>query len=240
LSTIYASGLRPGLIPEEPLNDDYGFANNYEQSKWQSEQFLHQIKDLPYSISRIATVIADDESGTVTQQNAFHNTLKLFYYGLLSVVPGKPDTPLYFVTGDFATEAICRITLEKAKNAIFHIAHTRDESPRLSELIDISFEQFNEDPAFSKRRVLKPLYCEEDSFKLLAEGMATFGKGIMSQAVSSVSPFSQQLFIDKDVQNARLKEMMPNYAAPETKQFLRNTCQNLLDTRWGRQAALAH
>ena len=43
-------------------------------------------------------MIADDASGAVTQQNAFHNTLKLFYYGLLALMPGACDTPLYFIT----------------------------------------------------------------------------------------------------------------------------------------------
>jgi nucleoside-diphosphate-sugar epimerase len=239
LSTIYASGLRPGLISEERLDDSYGFANNYEHSKWQSEQLLHESK-IPYSISRVATVIADDESGVVTQQNAFHNTLKLFYYGLMSVVPGKEQTPLYFVTGDFATKAICAITLSKPANKVFHVSHTREESAKLAQLIDISFEEFNKDPAFAKRRVLKPLYCDADSFTVLAEGMVSFGQGIMSQAVSSVSPFSQQLFIDKDVRNNNIRQLLAQYEPPEPEQFIRNTCHNLLQTRWGRESVIAH
>jgi hypothetical protein len=51
--------------------------------------------ELPLSVARLATVIADEERGAVTQFNAFHNTLKLFYYGPLSLMPGNPATRLY-------------------------------------------------------------------------------------------------------------------------------------------------
>src|SRR5581483_8013858 len=49
----------------------------YAWSKWASEAaLLKHFGDLPWRIFRVATIIADDERGTVRQQNAFHNTLK--------------------------------------------------------------------------------------------------------------------------------------------------------------------
>src|SRR5207302_120243 len=38
VSTVYASGLRAGVIAEEPLDQASGFANHYERSKFESEQ----------------------------------------------------------------------------------------------------------------------------------------------------------------------------------------------------------
>ncbi len=106
LSTVYASGLRAGAIEEEPLDESKGFANHYERSKWEAETLLlRKFNDVPWRIFRVATVIADDDRGCVQQQNAFHNTLRLLYYGLLSFIPGNPSTPLYFVTGRFVTAA---------------------------------------------------------------------------------------------------------------------------------------
>ena len=89
ISTLYASGLQSGDIAERPLlKDGRDFANHYERSKWASEnELLADYSHLPWQIPRVATIIADNERGIVTQQNAFHNTLKLVYYGLLSVMP---------------------------------------------------------------------------------------------------------------------------------------------------------
>ncbi len=85
ISTVYASGLKSGPIQETIPEERPKFANFYEQSKYEAEQELvTQYDDLPWNIIRVATIIADDDSGQVTQYNAFHNTLKLLFYGLLS------------------------------------------------------------------------------------------------------------------------------------------------------------
>ena len=72
----------------ERQHGDAGFANHYEWSKWAAEQAVLTAADLPVSVLRLPTIVADDDDGEVTQYNAFHNTLKLYFYGLLSLVPG--------------------------------------------------------------------------------------------------------------------------------------------------------
>ena len=240
VSTIYSSGLKEGLIKEEPLDGRDGFANYYEQSKWQAETaLLTDYGQLPWKILRVATIIADDEDGQVGQQNAFHNTLKLFYYGLLSVVPGQAGTPLYFVTGDFVTDAICAAVSSPINRVVYHVTYGREETPTLGALIDIAFATFGQDDRFRKRRVLRPLYCDLGSFGLLADGMAAFGKGIMNQAVASVSPFAPQLFITKDVDNSNLRSAMVDYVVPPLGELLRSTCAYLIRTRWGKESEIA-
>jgi len=102
LSTVYASGLKAGTVDETPLEGNHGFANHYEWSKWHCEELLlSRFAFLPWRLFRVATVVAEDERGQVVAHNALHNTLKLLYYGLVSLVPGLPRTPLYFVTADF-------------------------------------------------------------------------------------------------------------------------------------------
>lgn len=236
LSTVYASGLKPGPIEEEAMDNRAGFANYYEWSKWASENLLlTEFADLPWQIFRVATVIADNEEGTVTQQNAFHNTLKLFYYGLLSLIPGKTETPLYFITGEFATNAIFSLLSTSLKKSIYHIAHTKEESLSLETLIDLVFETYGERPEFKMRRVLKPLYSDAESFDLLAQGVNTFGAGILNQSVSSVAPFSKQLFIQKEVQNRNLVSALDDYQAPDARLLVRNACDYLVRTKWGRE-----
>lgn len=240
VSSLYACGLRSGPIEEVRLDDSAGFSNHYEWSKWASEELLHsEFAGLPWKIGRVATVIADDESGTVSQQNSIHNTLKLLFFGLLSILPGDPKVTPYFVTGDFATDSLERILRDGCVRTIHHVAHTKQESATLGELLDIAFEVFERDPTFRARRLLKPLYCDAEAFDLLVEGVADCGGPIVRQALASVAPFARQLFLHKDVRNDRLARTMAPYRAPDPRRLIRNTCQRLVETRWGREAGRA-
>jgi thioester reductase-like protein len=237
LSTVYASGLKSGVVKEAPLDGKAGFANHYEQSKWATEAMLVRDFDhLPWQIFRVATVIADSDEGCVTQYNAFHNTLKLFYYGLLSLIPGLPETPLYFVTGDFVAGAVFELMNNPARKAIYHVSHAKIDSLTLGELIDVAFEVFDEQEDFKMRRVLKPLYSDAESFDILVDGVSAFGGGIVNQAVSSVAPFGKQLFIEKDIRNSNLISALGHYHKPDARAVILNTCRYLVRTRWGKHA----
>lgn len=237
LSTVYASGLKAGVVEEAPLDGNAGFANHYEQSKWAAEAMLVRDFDhLPWQIFRVATVIADSDEGCVTQYNAFHNTLKLFYYGLLSLIPGLAETPLYFVTGDFVAGAVFELMNNPASQAVYHVSHTESESLTLGELLDIAFEAFDEEEDFKMRRVLKPLYSDAESFDILVDGVSAFGGGIVNQAVSSVAPFGKQLFIKKDIRNSNLVSALGHYHKPDARSLILNTCRYLVRTRWGKYA----
>jgi nucleoside-diphosphate-sugar epimerase len=235
LSTVYASGLKPGVIAEKPFENAGPFANHYERSKQASEAKLMADFDyLPWRILRVATVVADNAGGHVTQFNAFHNTLKLLYYGLLSIIPGKPETPLYFVTGDFVADAVFKLMRNPSNRAIYHVCHTRPESLTLGQLMDAAFECFAEQDDFKARRILQPLYADAESFDLLGDAMDTFGGSIVNQALSSVSPFARQLFVEKEFQNDRMVSALSDYRAPEARQVIRNTCSYLVRTKWGK------
>lgn len=235
-SSLYACGLRSGTIEERRLDDRAGFSNHYEWSKWASEELLQtEYAALPWKIARVATVIADDASGTVSQQNSFHNTLKLLYFGLLSILPGKPEVRPYFVTGDFAAGALAAVLERGDRGSIHHVARTRSETATLGRLVDIAFEAFLEDPGFRARRLLKPLFCDAEAFDLLVQGIDDAGGEIVRQALASVAPFAKQLFLEKDVRNDRLAQLVRESRAPDPEALLRNTCRRLVATRFGRE-----
>ena len=234
LSTVYASGLRNGEVREEPLDETSGFANEYERSKWRAEQLVIADRSLPWRILRIATVLADDDQGRVIQQNAVHNTLKLLYYGLLSLVPGDPGVPLYLVTGAFVTEAI-RTMMNPGipSGTIAHVCHSRAESVTLDQFISRVFDCFQQDSTFLSRRALKPLYADQKSFDLMVQEVSKFSSGILGQAVGSLAPFARQLFSSKTFANDTLRKYLPAYAAPDPIQLVTRTCEDLLATRFG-------
>lgn len=235
VSTVYATGLRMGVIREEPADDDAGFANAYEWSKWAAEELVIDAGDLPWRISRVSTVIADDDSGAVTQHNAFHETLKLCFYGLLSLLPGRAETPLYLVTGEFVVGAIARLAGASDATGIYHVSHDRAVAPTLERALDIVFEQFCAVEEFRRKRIMRPLLADEESFRLLVEGVSPMAGGLVTQALSNVAPFARQLYVDKELDNTRFRGALDGYAAPDVGQLLTETCRHLVATRWGRR-----
>ncbi len=236
LSTVYATGLREGVIEERLYDDEPGFANDYEWSKWAAEQLVADATgDLPWRILRVATVFAEDDSGRVTQHNAFHETLKLWFHGLLPLVPGDGATPLYLVTGDFVSSAIVALTADAGATGVYHLAHAADRCLTLKEALDVVTAAFDTVDSFRRRRVLPPLLGDRETFDLLASGVEAFGGGIVRQSLQSVVPFARQLFVAKEVDNRRLRDALGDrYTSPNPADLVRRTCDALVASKWGR------
>ncbi len=235
LSTLYSAGLRTGPMLEQPLPEAEAFANHYEWSKWHSEKLVDEFPSLPWQIYRMATVLAEDESGRVEHHNAVHNTLRLLYYGLLSIVPGSPDTRVYLVTAEFACRAIGHLFLEAASHGIFHVSDDGASAIRLGDMIDVVYDTFLENEKFAKQGILKPLFCDWQAFETLAEGSSQFAS-VISQALDSVTPFAPQLYCDKDVQTTHCDSVLGGVGAPDSGRLMRAVCRYLVATRWGLQA----
>jgi hypothetical protein len=182
-------------------------------------------------------VSADVRGGPVSQKNAVHNTLRLLFHGLLSLVPGEAATPVYFVTGKLVVDALAALVLGAQRPRVVHISHAVNESATLGELVDVAFDVFAADPGFRARRLLKPLLVDAESFELLVSGLDGFGGDAVRQALASVAPFARQLFSAKHVQNDELRALLPDYAAPPPTELVRRTVETLVETRWGKARA---
>jgi nucleoside-diphosphate-sugar epimerase len=238
LSTVYASGLTPGVVDETRWSTEDGFANFYEWSKRRAEE-VAAAADLPLTTIRVATAIADDESGVVTKQNAVHNTLRLYFYGLLSLMPGNRDTPVYFVTRDSVADAVVRLMDDDVPLGEYHVCHERAATATLGELVDLAFDEFERHEAFVRRRILRPLFCAIEAFDDLVAASRSFRGSPVNQALETVSPFARQLYVHKDVRNGRLRMAWPAYAAPDPRELISATTARLVETRWGRAPAEA-
>ena len=221
LSTLYAAGRRTGDIPEEPLTER-GFANEYEWSKHAAETAL-LARDLPVRIVRLPTLVADDDAGrSIGQHNAFHSTLRLYYYGLLSLLPGDPDTPLALASCRYAVRALLEAT-----GPVTHACPAPGDTITVGELIDIAFNVFEKDENFRRRMLLRPLPCDLDSFKDLARAAAGMRGGPASQAFGSVAPFAEQLYLPKVFQARQAHPL-------DTRRLVENVCATLVECRFGR------
>ena len=233
ISSLYASGLHGGDIEEAPFVADKGHANFYEWSKWAAEDLLIQdFSDLPWKILRVGTIIADNEEGHVTQFNAVHNTLKLFYYGLLSIIPGLEDTPLYLATGDYVASSVYDAMHLPDDNLIFHITHNKHQAITLGEFIELANSEFHQDIEFASRRIMKPLYTDSESFDMLAKGVDDFGGSMVKRALATVKPFSAQLFINKNIITTQTQDHLSKHALPLIPAVVKQTCRHLVQTRF--------
>jgi thioester reductase-like protein len=232
LSTVYASGLTEGIVPETRLEREPCFANHYEASKWRSETMLaEEFGDLPWRIVRVATVVSDDESGNVGQLNVVHRILRLMQQGLLPIVPGSASTPLYFVTGEFVVSAFMRLVTGLAEHEVLHLCHSVDESPTLKFLLDTAYASFLQDAQFKSRRVLKPLITDEFSFNYMADHVEMFSEPALGRVVALMRPFAKQLFVKKTISNARVSSL-ESYAAADFGRTVPAICKWLLTERW--------
>jgi nucleoside-diphosphate-sugar epimerase len=232
VSSLYAAGLRDGAITEQAFDDSAPFANHYEWSKWHAEKIVHERSDLPWQIFRVATILSDDMSGSVVQQNVIHNTLRLLYYGLLSVIPGNADTRVYMTTTDFVVECITSLLRTAGEHRIFNISNSGTNAMTLGALADTAYAAFLRDARFAKQGILKPLFCDQDSFRTLVAGMDQLG-GAMAQALQSVAPFAPQLYSDKNVCNNNLLAALRCSEPPETRALLEVVSEHLIESRWG-------
>lgn len=221
LSTLYTAGTRTGHVPEE-IGRPAGFANNYEWSKHEAEVLVAG-SGLPASIARLATVVADDDSGRVTQYNVVHNTLKLVYYGLLSLIPGAPSTPVPLATARYTTAAV--EALLSAEPGVYHVCPSRTAT--LGELLDITYQVFSEDPSFARRRILRPAFCDRESFDDLLTGARSMRAGPVHDALDSMAPFAAQLYLPKTFEH-RLQ-----FAEPDPGELVRAVARYLVTSRWG-------
>lgn len=237
VSTIYSSGLHSGEISESAVDPNGPFANHYERSKGEAEQLIQsEFPDLPWNIFRAATIISDDDSGKVVQYNVFHNTMRLLFYGLISLMPGHRETPIYLTTGRSTTDAIYEI-LDKNNQPqeIYNVCYSKTAALSLGELVDRVFENFGTSEDFRKKRILKPLFTELEAFESLSSVLKGFGGAVMKQALDSIRPFSKQLFIDKDVSNGKLISSYPDYSVPDMDTLIDNVIAYLVQTKWGRE-----
>jgi nucleoside-diphosphate-sugar epimerase len=236
VSSFYASGLRAGVIPEEPLAfpPDEPFTNEYERSKYMSEVEALARPEVPWQIARVGLVVADDASGHVTQHNAFHYCLKLFHAGHLAHLPGDPETRLCLVTGGFAAEALAALVTGADARQVYHLIHDTAHGVPLREAIELVWEVFQQDPAFVRRGLAKPGFTDLAGFERELAPLAGSRNPVTAHVLGSVATFARQLFARKEAGNGRLVAAWPSYAPEDQHALVGQTAAHLVRTRFGR------
>jgi nucleoside-diphosphate-sugar epimerase len=225
LSSVYSCGLVEGQVEEALFANTPQFSNHYERSKFESEQLLAtEYIDLPWQILRVATVIADDSSGRTGQINVFHNSARLIFNGLISILPGTPSTSLYFVPADLVAKASTQLCFNGITHTVKHLCFPKAANLTVQSVIDTMMETFAQDERFVARRILPPLLTDLANFIAVSEVIDKGFAGIvLKQAVESIKPFAPQMFSDKD-----FRVSLPAFTHFDNDNFQREMLRNAL------------
>jgi thioester reductase-like protein len=111
VSTAYVCGDRIGRVKEDDSTDMPHFTNNYEQSKWESEQLVRAaMTRIPSTIFRPSIIVGDARTGRTNAFKALYVPLRLIVRGMLREVP-PVSAPLDVVPVDYVGSAICHVAL---------------------------------------------------------------------------------------------------------------------------------
>jgi nucleoside-diphosphate-sugar epimerase len=238
LSTAYVAGRRRGLILEPELEHRAGFVNVYEASKYRMEKKLrHAMKELPIAVYRLSTVVGNARTGKVEQFNGLHRALRLFYNGLIPMLPGVENSKLDLISSDYAIDVISHL-FARGFNAghTYHIVAREEDLVPLPEFVELTAELFARfDGRWKSRAVENPPIVPLVAFRLLEQSVEQAGNPILRQVVRATGAFAPQLCYDKrfDDVNTRRAVRAAGIATPALRDFYPAVIRHCLRTRWG-------
>jgi long-chain acyl-CoA synthetase len=137
VSTAYVAGRRRGIVREEPLDGEAGYANAYERTKHEGERLVQEARgELPVTVFRPGMVVGDSRTGAIKTFNTLYAPLRLYLSGRLRLIPASTWLPLNLVPVDYVAGAVARLTLEPgAAGRTFHLTAPAEALPRAAELL---------------------------------------------------------------------------------------------------------
>ncbi|HXX62720.1 MAG TPA: SDR family oxidoreductase [Bacteroidota bacterium] len=137
IGTSSVSGQRAGPILEDELEKNQIFFNTYEQSKCESERIVRDhFGRIPSVIFRPSIIIGDSRTGRTSTFNVIYIPLRLLQRGLLTFVPGDPDTKMDLVPIDWVDDAMVHIMgKEEAIGTVCHITAGPTRAARLGDVV---------------------------------------------------------------------------------------------------------
>ena len=148
IGTAYVSGRRDGLILEDELDTGQEHRNTYERSKMEAEKLVREsFGELPVTIMRPSIVICDSRTGRASDFNGFYRALRLYWHGLVKVLPGDPSCRMDLVPVDYVTDAIFALSgSETSTGNCYHLTAGTNRAASLAEIRDLAAEHFGREP----------------------------------------------------------------------------------------------
>jgi long-chain acyl-CoA synthetase len=236
VSTAFVAGQRVGVIRESDASPDTGWANAYEQSKYEAEALVREHAG-DWAILRSSTVVCDDDDGGVTQYNAVHRALQLYRNGLAAMMPGVAGSTVDAVTTAYAGDAIARLALhDDLHRGTVHLCAGAGALP-LDELLDITWERWAAlDPAWRRRGIPRPALADLPTYRLFEQSVEEIGDPSLKRVLRALSHFAPQLAMPKRFETTTADALL-GAPAPAVRDFWIRMIDNLAATNWGGASA---
>jgi thioester reductase-like protein len=237
VSTAFVAGRRVGIIRENDAEHAAGWANAYEQSKYEAEALVRsQASD--WVILRSSTVVCDDVDGRVTQLNAVHRALQLYRNGLAAMMPGVAGSTVDAVTTSYVGRAIAELALrDDVSRKTVHLCAGAGALP-LQELLDITWERWALDPAWRRRGIPRPALADLATYALFERSIEQVGDASLKRVARALSYFAPQLAMPKEFETATADTLLGE-PAPAVRKFWIPMLDGLAAMSWrsGEKAA---
>ncbi len=230
VSTAFVAGAATGRILEWDNGDSAGWVNAYEQSKYEAEALV-RASTREWVILRPSTIVCDSAVGGITQVNAIHRALRLYYHGLAAMMPGTESTLVDVVHGEYVSRAIATLALrDESAGETYHLCAGAGALP-LGELLDRTFAVWATAAAWKRRSVVRPALTDLATYRLFEQTVDEVGDARLRQAVASLSHFVPQLSLSKQFDTTRADAAL-GYSAPPVRAFWTRFVEELLATGW--------
>lgn len=234
VSTAFVAGHRTGVVRERDDADSAEtWVNAYEQSKAEAEALVRAAR-ADWVIARPSTIVCDDVTGRITQMNAVHRALRLYFGGLAAMLPGTDASTLDVVTAAFVVRSVARLALDQGTvGAAYHLCAGAGAMP-LDELLDVTHAAFARSPAWRRRGIARPLRSDLETYRVFEQAVEDAGSERVRRAVRSLGYFVPQLAYPK-----RFDTWQADVALGERAPAVREFWTNMVTTLAGAEPAQA-
>ena len=226
------SGQRAGNIYEEELEMGQTFFNTYEHSKNESERIVRDhFGRIPSTVFRPSIIIGDSKTGKTSSFNVIYIPLRLLQKGMLTYVPGTPDTLMDLVPIDWVDDAMCYIMgRHESIGKIYHITAGEKRAAPLSQVVGRAIEYFDTHTPRSKPRSIE--YVTKEEFERRRSRMRGREEALMSQLDTLLPYVSINRLFDSRNADALLEGSGIRF--PLFKDYADRIFEYCLKTNWGK------
>jgi thioester reductase-like protein len=226
------SGQRAGNIYEDELEMGQTFFNTYEHSKNESERIVRDhFSRIPSIVFRPSIIIGDSRTGETTSFNVIYIPLRLLQMGLLTYVPGAPDTLMDLVPIDWVDDAMAYIMKHpESTGKVFHITAGPKRAAPLHEVVGRAIEYFDRYTPLRNPRTVE--YITRTEFERRRSTMRGREDTLMSQLDTLLPYVSINRLFDSKNTDALLAESGITF--PRFRNYADRIFEYCVKTNWGK------
>jgi long-chain acyl-CoA synthetase len=227
------SGQREGDIFEDDLEKGQQFFNTYEHSKCESERLVRSVADtIPIVIFRPSIIIGDSKTGKTTSFNVIYIPLRLLHKGLLTYVPGTPETTLDLVPIDWVADSMAYIlNREESVGKVFHQTAGPHRAAKLAEVVLLATEYFDRHDPLKRPRVMQ--FISRGEFERRRSEMQGREEALMGQLDTLLPYVSVNRLFDSRNTDEILEGSGITF--PLFKDYYEKIFEFCLRTNWGKK-----